>query len=186
MKLIRYESLLERDFVFYFDFLKDITYIKEQPTVFEVQNMRTGYTYTPDFLIKRISGTMEYIEVKPYDKLSRIRNTPNLINKYDLFKVAIESKTCSFRFMTEKDLPSTLLKNIQFLRYYAFSPPDHNDQKILTDLYNRTGSLKNFIQEAKSLFPHNILLIYTYYLIYWEIIPFDLYNKSIRMIIGGN
>lgn len=142
-KTIRYESLLEKDFIHLMNFNDRVLDIVEQPFTIEyiAKNGRV-HTYTPDFLVDFKQPTYLnsrqlikplLVEVKPNKKI--LKNWKTLKPK---FKQAIKfCKEKEYRFMifNEKRIRSQELKNIVFLdRYKDYIPDCRTTEQILEHL----------------------------------------------------
>ncbi len=59
-----HESALERDFVTLASFLDPTASITSQPVTVTFQDGLSTRRYTPDFLVRRVTGAAELVEVK--------------------------------------------------------------------------------------------------------------------------
>lgn len=118
--ILSYESKLERDFYFLFDYLPNIVEIDTQPVTIEYEYQNKTYKYTPDCYLLTDEGEKILAEIK-------YRN--DLFKKFDelepKFRAAIQycqSKTnTKFKIFTDR-CPfiknEDLLWNIKFLSEY--------------------------------------------------------------------
>lgn len=130
---ISFESKLERDFYFLFDYLPQIKIFDDQPLTIEYEFQGKDRSYTPDFLLTLNDGSHILGEVK-------YRN--ELMEKFDefehKFRAAIEyckqKKNWTFRIFTERCSylqNEDLFWNIRFLLDY-----DHIDPQQYQNIYN--------------------------------------------------
>ena len=69
-RLVSYESKLERDFLYLFEFENIVLKIVEQPTIIQYENNGKVCRYTPDFYLKTPTGRNDIIiEVKYKNEL---------------------------------------------------------------------------------------------------------------------
>lgn len=118
-RLIGYESKLERDFIYLFEFDNRIEKILEQPITINYQLDGQNRKYTPDFFLLFKNGDECLVEIKYKDDLY---NTFDEL-KYK-FKAAIQyssNNNCKFKIMTNKcSLMSNkdYMFNVHFLLSY--------------------------------------------------------------------
>ena len=68
-RMIHWESLLERDAVFLFEFSSGVRQFREQPLTITYALEGKPRRYTPDFELILSDGSVELVEVKPKEKL---------------------------------------------------------------------------------------------------------------------
>ena len=75
-RMISFESKLERDFLYLFEYENFVIKILEQPITIEYFIENKKYTYTPDFYIETpLKYNNIIIEVKYYNELKKIFST---------------------------------------------------------------------------------------------------------------
>lgn len=115
-RMIKCESILERNAVLHFRFSPAVVRISEQP-------FRTSYylgskrrTYTPDFVLEFVNGHLLYIEVKPLSKAER----PEWKEKLIALKEQFESDGRSLVLVTDMDVNhKARLTNLNNMRIYC-------------------------------------------------------------------
>lgn len=110
--MIHWESQLERDAVFLFEFSAGVISYREQPltTYYELDGKIRRYT--PDFEITLFTGEVILIEVKPSEKLLDPRERRRLQRITEHFA----ADGSAYRILTEVELrPGDLLGNLQML-----------------------------------------------------------------------
>lgn len=145
--MLSYESKLERDYYFLFDFDKRIEYIQDQPITIEYQYEGKKRHYTPDVLL-HCEGSPRYIlgEVKYHDELSE--KFQELRPK---FEAAIEY--CSnhlnmeFKLFTDR-CPAirneAFRENIRFLLSYQEIIPTH--QHLIEKHFRRFNTVEELLK----------------------------------------
>lgn len=99
--LISFESKLERDFLYLFEFEANIINILEQPITITYKKNEKQYRYTPDFYLKTKENQKDIIvEVKYYEELKKI-----FVESKEKYKAM--SKYCNihnidFKILTDK------------------------------------------------------------------------------------
>lgn len=129
---VSFESKLERDFYFLFDYLPQITTFDDQPLTIEYELQGKDRSYTPDFLLTLNDGS---------HILGEVKYRSELMEKFDefehKFRAAIEfckqKKNWTFRIFTER-CPylqnEELFWNIKFLLEY-----EHIDSRYYRNIY---------------------------------------------------
>lgn len=121
--IIKWESKLERDFLYLLEFDPEVLIYREQP-------MRILYNfegkirrYTPDFLVVR-KHKKQIIEVKPKDKVFRKNNA----RRFHIISIICQRMGYEFKVITDEMIRvQPRLKNIKLLWKYARTPiyPQH-------------------------------------------------------------
>ena len=141
---VSFESKLERDFYFLFDYLPQIKTFDDQPLTIEYEFEGKDRSYTPDFLLTLNNGS---------HILGEVKYRSELMEKFDEFEhkfsAAIEfskqKKNWTFRIFTEK-CPylqnEDLFWNIRYLLDYDYIDPQQYE-KIYTAFtpFNRLDEL---------------------------------------------
>lgn len=128
--LVRYDSLLERDWIIIKDFDPDVTRILEQP--FEIDMSRSGpkRAHTPDLLTWDQSGSIVVCDVKPAD----LSLEPGFQAHVAETKRVCEFLGWDYQLLMEPD--PQVLTNLRWLSGYRERPEDFDDDrsKILAAL----------------------------------------------------
>ena len=119
-RMIAFESVLERDFIYLLDYEADVEWFEEQPLTIEYQCGGKIRHYTPDFhLIER--GEHVLIECKPECFTDKDENRR---------KFAAASEWCReggwiFRVVTDREIRTGFrLHNVKLITRYARQPVD--------------------------------------------------------------
>jgi len=116
---VRWESLLERDAVYHFEFSPGVLAYQEQPEVISYWNGNAFRQYYPDFLLELVGGTQVRIEVKPAAKLEK----PALAEKYRNIARHYQESGLAFRVVTEHQVRTEpLLGNLRQLQRIRGKP----------------------------------------------------------------
>lgn len=100
-RMISFESKLERDFLYLFEFENFVIKILEQPITIEYFIDNKRYTYTPDFYIETPPKYNNIIiEVKYYNELKKIFSTEK--QKYKAMINYLKNKNVDFKFFTDR------------------------------------------------------------------------------------
>ena len=122
-KVVWYESLLERDYLYLLEFDPDVVSFREQPG--RIYYIRDGKKrrYTPDLLVQRRDGT-HIVEVKPKEKLA----DEKLIHVFRIARHVCSGEGYEFKVATEELIRlQPRLDNVKLLYKYARTPihPQH-------------------------------------------------------------
>jgi hypothetical protein len=114
-RMIHWESQLERDAVYLFEFSSGVTSYREQPlTTYYTLDGKTR-RYTPDFELTLYTGEVILIEVKPSEKLS----DPDERHRFERIGEHFSSMGNSFRILTELEIrQKELLENLRMVARY--------------------------------------------------------------------
>ena len=110
-RLVHWESMLERDAIFHFEYHPLVLSYQEQPSI-EIYYDKDGeqHRYFPDFRLTFRDGEDLYVEVKP----SRVLTTKVVRDKLQAIAKRFEEQSRRFRVMTEDDIRrQPLLTNLQ-------------------------------------------------------------------------
>lgn len=184
--LISYESKLERDFAYIFDFDKDIELIIDQPVTIEFYINGIKRKYTPDFYIKRKNNNDLLIEVKYYDDLKK-----NLLVLKDKFIAAKKySKINNLEFKIFTNL-CPLIKNKDYLFnvHFLLSYPNVNFKtyKLIYSHYQINNTIRQLLEEiTKDKYEQLNYIHPIWALVRYHIIELDLNKKlNIKMNIDN-
>ena len=109
--MVHWESMLERDAIFHFEYNPLLVGYQEQPSI-EIYYDKEGaqHRYFPDFRLDFQDGRELYVEVKP----ARVLATKLVREKLQAVAKRFEEKGRHFRVMTEEDIRrEPLLSNLK-------------------------------------------------------------------------
>ena len=114
-RMVAFESLLERDYLYLLDYDPDVAWFEEQPLTIEYQHEGKVLHYTPDFhLLER--GRDVLVECKPV----RFTHTDENQRKFAVAQLWCDQRRWEFRVVTEQQVRGGVrLENIKLLASYA-------------------------------------------------------------------
>ena len=114
-RMIAFESLLERDFIYLLDYDANVTWFEEQPLTIEYQHKGKTRHYTPDFhLIERDQHVL--VECKP----GNFVNTADNQRKFAVAQAWCQACDWQFRIVTDAEVRAGYrLHNVKLLTAYA-------------------------------------------------------------------
>ena len=114
-RMIAFESLLERDFIYLLDYDPAVDWFEEQPLSIEYLHEAQQLRYTPDFhLLER--GQHVLVECKP----ERFVDTEENRRKFAVGQAWCEERGWEFRLITDQQVRRGYrLQNIKLLSQYA-------------------------------------------------------------------
>ncbi len=145
---IAFESSLERDFIIYHSFRRDVIDIVPQPVAIPFIKNGRSYEYTPDFFVQMKSGAGKsmVVEVKPKSEWQE-----NWRDWSDKWKAAIAfCREQDFKFVIydEDRIHHIALNNINFLmRYKNVAVVDEEVKAILRDIEQRDNTTVEYLLE---------------------------------------
>lgn len=114
-RMIAFESLIERDGLYTFDFERDVLAFEEQPLSIEYEHEKKKRHYIPDFLLKKPNHFV-IVECKPI----ALVDTPENRRKFDAARKWCEEHGYHFQVLTDADLRTGFrLENIKLLTRFA-------------------------------------------------------------------
>lgn len=117
---IAYESLLERDCIYLFEFNDSVLSYSEQPFKINYNIGKKSCIYTPDFQVNYKNGTVVIYEVKPQSKWDKIKESPDKYIKYLAASKYCVANGFEFRVLIDTEIRSGyVLKNIKYLYGYS-------------------------------------------------------------------
>lgn len=131
---LRFESTLERDFIYLLEFDPSVDFYIDQPfTIYYFDINKKKRKYTPDFLVQYIDKNKksEVIEIKYKKNLDA--NSLQLKPKFDAARNFCKLNNLNFRVITDNEIrnnDSIYLKNVIFILGYRDVFDD------LADIYN--------------------------------------------------
>lgn len=177
-QLISYESKLERDFLYLFDFESIVLKIVEQPITIRYKKDDKTYKYTPDFYLETPSGHNNIIiEIKYYSDLKK--DFQDLKPKFKAIKQHIENNEIDFYIFTDlcEYIQNDDYKfNIHFLLNYNELPSEH--YSIVKGLFTPYISIQELVSKySDDKFKQLNLLNSLWCMIRRKIILIDLHKK---------
>jgi hypothetical protein len=114
-RMIAFESLIERDFIYLLDYDPFVTWFEEQPVRIEYEYAEKQLHYTPDFLLVEQKQQV-LVECKP----EKFVDTEENRRKFAVARQWCQGKGWQFRIVTEKEIRSGYrLQNVKLLTQYA-------------------------------------------------------------------
>jgi hypothetical protein len=114
-RMVDFESLIERDFIYLLDFEPEVSWFAEQPLTIEYQHEGERRAYTPDFRVIRNEQNV-LVECKPEQRV----NEPNNQRKFAAGKTYCATKGWLFQVVTDEQLRCGYrLRNVQLLTQFA-------------------------------------------------------------------
>ena len=114
-RMIAFESLLERDFIYLLDYDPTVSWFEEQPLTIEYQHEEQLLRYTPDFHLLE-GGRHVLVECKP----ERFIDTEENRRKFALGQAWCEERGWEFRLITDQQVRRGYrLQNVKLLSQYA-------------------------------------------------------------------
>lgn len=116
-RMVSFESLLERDFIYWLEFDPTVSWFSEQPLTLSYQHDQRTLHYTPDFHVMKQNQNF-LVECKPVEFVARTENQ----RKFEAAQTWCVQQNWSFQVVTDVDLNQGYrLHNIkrlcQFSRY---------------------------------------------------------------------
>lgn len=109
---VQYESLLERDAIYIWEFSPGVIRYQEQPAIIEFEHQGSIHRYVPDFELHLRNEQIVHIEIKPEGALS----DPELVAKYSSIARRYQETDIEFLILTEREIRQPfLLSNLKFL-----------------------------------------------------------------------
>ena len=114
-RMIAFESLVERDSIYTFDFDQDVLAFEEQPLSIEYEHEGKKRHYIPDFLLKKPNYSV-IVECKP----EVLVDSPENSRKFDIARKWCEEHGYHFQVLTDTELRAGFrLENIKLLTRFA-------------------------------------------------------------------
>jgi len=122
---IEWESLLEQDAIYHFEFCTDVMSFEEQPEMIEFWVEGKRHVYFPDFELIMRNGEIIHVEVKPKSKLKN----PILQKRLQHIEEHYRRTGVRFLIFTEDQIRNkVVLDNLKQLAYH--SRWQHQDQEL--------------------------------------------------------
>lgn len=127
-RMVEYESLLERDAIYLFEFSPGIVSYQEQPELILYEHECRARKYYPDFEVIFKTGKPLHVEVKPEQKLK----CSKLADKFKAIHQRYQSHEANFLIFTDVLIrQNPLLSNLKTIAQVRNHPEDF-DQIIVT------------------------------------------------------
>jgi hypothetical protein len=179
MKMIYWESLLERDYIKTLEFDKDVVMFESQPVEIEYLYYGKKRSYFPDFLVTFRTEKVFLIEVKPEDRVEEEENKL----KAEVGKMYCREHDWEYKVVTERDIrKGCFIENLNFLRNYGKERTSARKIDCLQRLYEENKPCTIFDIKGKALkeMQEDEFYVHLYYMLYEEIIETDLYKEKIN------
>jgi hypothetical protein len=135
-RMIAFESLLERDFIYLIEYDPSVEWFEEQPLSIEYSHEARQLHYTPDFHLLELERHV-LVECKP----ERFVKTEENRRKFAVTQEWCADRSWEFRIITEQQVRNGFrLQNIKLLAQYA---------RLQVDAVMR-HQIHAFLQEAQS------------------------------------
>ena len=113
---VAFESLLEQDAIYHFEFCSEVVAYREQPELVEFWVEGKRQVYFPDFELVTREGEIVHTEIKPKAKL----NNPKLKKRLNDIAEHYRCRGMRFLVLTEDQIRNkTVLDNLKQLAYHC-------------------------------------------------------------------
>ena len=113
---IDWESLLEQDAIYHFEFCTQVVSYQEQPEMIEFWVEGKRHVYFPDFELVLRNGEIIHVEVKPKNKLKN----PDLRKRLQHIEAHYQRRGIRFLILTEDQIRNkVVLDNLKQLAYHC-------------------------------------------------------------------
>jgi len=157
--MVEYESLLERDAIYLFEFSPGVISYQEQPALIHYEQGGNLRKYFPDFEVTLRTGEIIHIEIKPSQKLM----SKELDQKLTAISQFYWEQGRLFRLLTDADIrQEPRLSNLKVLQEVHRSELDltmsseylkhiftFHEKVLLADLYSQIGRARVLKHIAK-------------------------------------
>lgn len=128
-KMVEWESLLERDAIYLFEFSPAVVAYRSQPEKFYFHMDGETHLYYPDFDVELDTGEVMHAEIKPKARLAK----KDIRRRFDFIEKQYQRTNRRFLILTEQEIrKDPLLKNLSLLAYHLRETSDHIE---LTERY---------------------------------------------------
>ena len=150
-RMIAFESLLERDFVYLLDYDADVEWFEEQPLSIEYEHETKLLHYTPDFhLFGR--GQHVLVECKP----ERFVETEENLRKFAVAQEWCKKQGWEFRVVTDQQVRNGFrLQNVKLLAQYARQKVDIVIRSQIHTFLRETQEDMSIHNLAQAILPGN-------------------------------
>jgi hypothetical protein len=156
-RMVAFESLIERDFVYLLDYEPGVEHFSEQPVVIRYQHANKKRQYTPDFhVIYR--GHPFLFECKP----ERFVDDPENRIKFEAARLWCREQGWTFGIVTDEHLASNWrIKNIKLLTQFArYSIGPEIKGRIFAFLSSVSGPVKisDVMEKVNQQYPQSVMI----------------------------
>lgn len=172
-KMIRWESQLERDYIYHLELDPNVIDYVSQPEAIEYKNIDGKIAkYTPDFWVKR-QNCEELVEIKPKEKTMET----DFMEKIKSIDIAIKSAGYKYLIITEEDIYiNPKFTNLKLLyRYSRFSPNEFKKEICVSYFRKKESAILRDI--LNDLSKQNITIDIIFQLLGRGILSIDLNKK---------
>lgn len=156
-RMVAFESLLERDFIYLLDYEPDVERFSEQPLVIRYQYAGKQCQYTPDFHVL-YRGHNLLFECKP----TQFLDDPDNRVKFEAARLWCQERRWVFDIATDEHLASNWrIKNIKLLTQFArYSIGLEIKGRIFACLASATGAVKvsDVMQGVNPQTPQSVII----------------------------
>jgi|SRR5579859_2424579 len=151
-RMVAFESLIERDGMYTFDFERDVLTFEEQPLSIEYEHEKKKRLYIPDFLLEKLDHFV-IIECKPV----ALVDLPENRRKFDAARRWCEERGYHFQVLTDADLRTGFrLENIKLLTRFARLRIGPDIRSRIYDRLYSSGSAITVNSLASDVSPSNV------------------------------
>jgi hypothetical protein len=156
-RMIAFESLLERDFIYLLDYDPSVEWFEEQPLAIEYVHVDKTLHYTPDFHIIEADkehpfGQHVLVECKP----ERFVDTDENYRKFAIAQAWCQERGWQFRTATEQQIRfGYRLQNVKLLTQYARQRVDPVLHDRILSFLSSTELSVSIQNVAEEIFPCN-------------------------------
>jgi hypothetical protein len=183
--MVKYESLLERDYIQLLEFDSAVEYFESQPLKIPYMYKGVEHVYYPDFKVLSHENRVTLVEVKPEKFLKKEEN----LVKFEVGKQFCEENNWVFLVISEDKIRVGHLQyNLKKLRNANFQSMSTGLKNTIIHKVKDLGNIKigSIIEELdqfnkQEVYSHLYSLIYNHQL-YTELINYKLSNDSIIKI----
>jgi len=176
--LVRFESLLERQAIEWFDFDPTVAGLSAQPFALLWARGTAGQSWhVPDLFIRRADGSALVVDVRPADRVDA--------DAADQFRrTRAACSTVGWNYEVFAGLPEPLGLNVRFVSGYRFDRcrPNERQQAQLVRTYGSGQPLETGVDDLTNRLgePRATVLVHIYHLLWRQILHVDL-NEPLRM-----
>lgn len=150
-RMVDFESLIERDYLYLLDFETAVTWFAEQPLVIEYEANGKQLKYTPDFHLIR-GGRHFLVECKPEKMMGKPQNQRKFAAGQDF----CAEKNWTFQVMTDTQLRAGFrLSNVRLLTQFARYDPDPRIKQTILAFLSAAAAPVPMAEVMVRVAPHN-------------------------------
>ncbi len=179
--LVRVESMLERDMALRLEMSPLVISYKEQAGPFHFEHLGKPVKAIPDFEIVFADGSIEYIEVKPWQKAS----SESRASKLRATKVHLHELGYKYEVMTEREIRSCnqLLQNCMYLNPFKWRSRNRTEElfDLVPDQETTIESLGKSIDN-----PQAVIELISHQFVYCDLYQRITMDSRIRPVTDGD